>query len=144
MDVAKLNIDGKFMEDKNVMRCGGLIRTTKGDWVAGFSSYGGAGVALLAELQAVEHGLNLAWRWGLRKIVCETDSLYVVHLLHYTNLQSFHVFASLIARIMDLMRRDWNISLVHAFREADVRVDALAKRGARDGCDWKFWEDPPK
>lgn len=60
MDSAKLNVDGSLMEDKNVMGCRGLIRTDEGNWIVGFSSYDSADDALLAELQVVEHGLNLA------------------------------------------------------------------------------------
>lgn len=56
-----------------------------------------------------------------------------------TRLHGFHVHASLIARIMVLLTRDWSISLVHAYRDANSYADALAKKGAWEGCDWKLW-----
>lgn len=42
------------------MGSGGLVRIETWEWLGGFSSSDGVGDALLAEILAVCHGLNLA------------------------------------------------------------------------------------
>lgn len=67
------------MCDSNMMGTGGLIRSSKGDWITGFSCFEGGG--MLAELLAVRRGLQLAWESGFRNVVLEIDSQEVVSLL---------------------------------------------------------------
>lgn len=44
----KLNIDGSFIKSSSNMGTGGLIRSEKGEWIHGFSSFEGHGEVLLA------------------------------------------------------------------------------------------------
>ncbi|KAJ1421079.1 Ribonuclease H-like superfamily [Sesbania bispinosa] len=75
-----------------------------------------------AELIALMKGLHFAWENSFQKLICETDSLEVIHLItNYSEaMQSpFH----------DTLRldRDWDVCVKHVFREANLVADRLAK-----------------
>lgn len=74
-------MDGSFLYTNSVIGLGGLVRSSTGEWLAGFSSNDGQGDALLAEILAVRNGLTLAWNLGVRKVICESDSLDTVSIL---------------------------------------------------------------
>lgn len=76
-----------------IMGTGGLIRNSMGDWIIGFSSNEGLGTVLLAELLAVKNGLTLAWKEGMRSVLCESDSLEVVQTLHDRKDYTCHAYA---------------------------------------------------
>jgi hypothetical protein len=59
---------------------GGVVRNHNGDWIAGFSHYEAGGDALLAELCAIQIGLDFCSLKGYAKIICECDCLEAVDL----------------------------------------------------------------
>jgi hypothetical protein len=52
---------------------GELLRDNLGAWLQGFSMNGGFCALVKAELWAVVTSLELAWSYGCRKIILETD-----------------------------------------------------------------------
>ncbi|OMO64514.1 hypothetical protein CCACVL1_21697, partial [Corchorus capsularis] len=46
----------------------GLIRDASGRWLTGFMAHRGVCSNTVAELQAIRHGLELAWIQGYRKV----------------------------------------------------------------------------
>ncbi|KAJ1387846.1 Ribonuclease H-like superfamily [Sesbania bispinosa] len=71
----KLNVDGSFLRHSKLMATGGI-------WLGGFSSKEGCGSVLQVELNAIIKGLSLAWDMGWKRVVCESDSLEAIHLIH--------------------------------------------------------------
>ncbi|KAL4346674.1 hypothetical protein GQ457_17G015250 [Hibiscus cannabinus] len=83
----KLNIDGSRVSPEGFASCGGVVRTSSGEWIIGFSKYVRICSTVVAELWDVFEGLVLAWTKGFRKVVLEVDSLDVFRILtrHDTN-----------------------------------------------------------
>ncbi|KAJ8768128.1 hypothetical protein K2173_021068 [Erythroxylum novogranatense] len=123
----KLNVDGSALGNPGDARFGGLIRDAYGRWLIGFSGYIGHASILVAELQALRHGLTLAWDRGYRRIVVESDSQDVVTLV-LTSCPHSHPMFLLVEDIRTLLARDWCCSLQHIFREANHCADFLAKQ----------------
>ena len=48
----------------------------------------------------------MAWQQGHRKVLLEVDSTAAVGLIH-KSLDGKHPYSSVIARVQELMRRDW-------------------------------------
>lgn len=80
MGVMMLNMDSNCSESNDI-GAGGIIRDSKGQWVAGLSSNDDKGDALFAELFGVYHGLALIVNNSISNVVCETDDEEVVQLL---------------------------------------------------------------
>ena len=47
----------------------------------GFSGFAGYGPKLLPELLALKHGLLIAWNWGYRQVLCNSDSMDSLRLI---------------------------------------------------------------
>lgn len=43
----------RLRKEKEIIRCGGVIRSSDGEWLGGFAKYTGCGSAYLAELWGV-------------------------------------------------------------------------------------------
>ncbi|KAJ1376124.1 Ribonuclease H-like superfamily [Sesbania bispinosa] len=78
---SKLNVDGSFNPVSRAMGIGGVLRDSDGHWIRGFSDHRAYGNILEAKLLALQVGLQYAWEQNHRYILCETDSLEVIHLL---------------------------------------------------------------
>ena len=139
----KLNTDGSALPDSQSIGSGGLLRDNKGDWIRGFSSFDGVGDPLLAELFGILHGLALALDLGYKDLVCESDCLEAVTLLHSKGLHRFHRHASILAAIMMLMERGVSVEFVHVVREVNACADFLAKQGVRASTRRHIWITPP-
>ena len=62
--------DGSFLEDFGCLGAGGVVRNHDGDWITGFSHYEAGGDALLAELRAIQIGLDFCSKKGYVNIIC--------------------------------------------------------------------------
>jgi len=56
-----------------MLSIGGVLRDPTGRWIIGFSKTLGVGDHVLAEILAIEHGLQISWQHGFRAIDCECD-----------------------------------------------------------------------
>lgn len=138
----KINVDGSFLEQTSRMGSGGLIRNNAGEWLADFSCSDGSGDVLLVELMAINHGLSLAWGMGFKKVECKTDSLDDVSLLKADVPNNFHMHAFHIKQIFDWLKKPWEVSINHVFREANSATDFLARMESSFAC-YHYWHDPP-
>lgn len=139
----KLNTDGSHNPSSLSMGTGGLIRNDQAGWLMGFSSHGGVGDVLLAELLAIKNGLRIAWENGFRAVLCESDSLEAVSMISDNSKHDFHEYAATLCDIMVLLRYQWSVQIKHVFREANTCADFLAKLEVNQNSVWKFWKDPP-
>lgn len=81
----------------------------------------------MAETCAGVYGLELAWKTGHQKIIWELDSLLLVNMIkdQLTN----QCFAPLLHRITDLLKREWEVSMQHVYREANKCAKLLVSLG---------------
>ena len=83
----------------------------------------------MAELWGIREALARAWAKGHHRVFLQTDSLLAYKWLK-TNEDYLMEFANLILDCRWLLNRDWEARIDHIWREANSRVDLLAKRGA--------------
>ncbi|KAJ7950371.1 Ribonuclease H protein [Quillaja saponaria] len=124
----KLNTDGSNIDNLSLSAVGGLIRNRDGVRQAGFSLNLGYGNIMLAELNAIRHGLSLAWNMGYRLLHIESDSKEAVSSIHYADVGT-HPMGSLILDYRFLMSREWSCTLTHCYRKTNFSADHLAKLG---------------
>ena len=121
---------------------GGGFRNSVGYYLLGFSGYiKGSSDILYAKLYAIYHGLLLAKKLGMEKLVCYSDSLLCDDLLKDPT-PRFHVYVVLIQDVKDLMEQS-NIIVCHTLREGKQCADFLAKLGASSDHDLVYHASPP-
>ena len=83
----------------------------------------------MAELVAVWQGLKLAWDMGFKFIHLELDSMTVLNWLIEKTANFPTNIMPLILDCRNLLDRDWEVRVLHVYRETNACADALAKRG---------------
>lgn len=78
----KLNTDGASKGNLGEASGGGLIQDSVGGWLGGFVVNIGHCIYMAAEFRASAQGLHGVWEAGYRRIVEETDSKVVLHLVN--------------------------------------------------------------
>ncbi|CAN1189170.1 Putative ribonuclease H protein At1g65750, partial [Linum perenne] len=81
-----------------------------------------------AELRGAVSGLQLAWERGYRKIQLQLDSQCAVQLLQGDDLED-RAHAATIIMARELLRRDWEVRILHVYRESNHVADYLANIG---------------
>ncbi|CAI0549995.1 unnamed protein product [Linum tenue] len=81
-----------------------------------------------AELRGAVEGLQLAWDMGYSHVRMELDSRCAIHLIQGED-TSDHQHAAVIDRFHELLRRDWDVTVSHIYREGNKNTDFLASRG---------------
>ncbi|CAN1233376.1 Putative ribonuclease H protein At1g65750, partial [Linum perenne] len=107
---------------------GGLIRDHQGRCLAAFAMNLGKCSITRAELRGAVSGLQLAWERGYRKIQLQLDSQCAVQLLQGGDLED-HAHAATIIMARELLRRDWEVQILHVYRESNHVADYLANIG---------------
>jgi hypothetical protein len=97
----KLNVDGSFLEDS-------------------LCHYEVGGDALLAELRAIQIGIDICHNRGYTNVICESDCLEAVKIFIGSGSHNLHVHASTILHISDALQQEENYTLVHILREQNV------------------------
>ncbi|MCH86415.1 putative non-LTR retroelement reverse transcriptase [Trifolium medium] len=123
----KLNTDGPSKEN-SIAGCGGIIKGNQGEWLRGFAKGVGVCSAFVAELWGVHEGLLYAWRLGFTAVKLNIDSIAVVDAIK-NGRKSSSIRNSLVKQIRRSLELDWDIKIVHAYRESNKCADALANIG---------------
>ena len=91
------------------------------------------------------YGLKAAARLNCVKLIIESDSAILVHLVQSSCL-SFHPLGSLIDGCKKMMTKmeDVNSKLVHIFRECNMAADALAKCSITHDLGLINFDSPPQ
>lgn len=139
---AILNVDGSSLGNPGPTGFGGLVRNPDGSWLFGFSGHVGISDVLKAELLGIYNGLKLAWDRGYRHLTCYTDSLIAKNLI-VEHSDTYHIYATIIQDIRDLLDLPWRTELLHILREGNQCADHLAKMGAGDDANLRIFESPP-
>lgn len=98
-------MDDNFLDNNSILGAGGVVRNIDGDLMFGFSHFENGGDALLAELRAMELGLELFLLRVLRRFICESDCLKAVTLVLTKNINCLHIYVHMILRVIDLMAK---------------------------------------
>jgi ribonuclease HI len=128
-NVIKINVDGSSIGNPGPSGFGGLLRNTFGGWITGFARSCGFTSNINAELQAISHGLDIAWNHGFRNVICESDSQTALKLIQ-EGVPSTRPYAPLVDYIRSLIHKEWQLVLVHTLRKGNASVDWIAKLGA--------------
>jgi ribonuclease HI len=137
----KLNTDGA-RKDHGSAGCGGIIRGSHGEWLGGFAKGVGTCSAFVAELWGVFEGLKFAKRLGFMAIELNIDSSVVVQVIKTGRLNS-SVGMTLVRNIQRLVNMEWEVRIVHAYRESNQCADALANVGCTLDREIIFYDDCP-
>lgn len=89
----KINVDGSSLGNPDRSSCSGLIRNIHGQWLSGLSAFYGVTTKLNAELLAIYHVLDTAWKVGHCAVICEYNSQMALDLIS----KRCSVFSSLCA-----------------------------------------------
>ena len=139
-DWCKLNTDAAWDSDVKAGG-GGLLRGHTGEWIRGVSVMLSARSPICAEALALKEGLKLAWELKFDKVEVESDAQELIDAIQG---KIFLPEAdATIRKIRQWMRRDWEISLRHIYREANRCADRLAKLGKMQACKKTIWCTPP-
>ncbi|KAJ1390067.1 Ribonuclease H domain [Sesbania bispinosa] len=138
----KFNADGSCCSTNSHLGIGGVARDSRADWVFGISGNVGVGSILKAELLAIYYGLSSLWDRGFRRVVCESDSLEAVKFITHHRISPFHRYDGILAKILNLLRKDWVVQINHIYREANFGADLLAKMGVDQVDVLRFWDSP--
>ena len=83
---------------------------------------------LYTELMGLKVGLEMAWELGFRRVSCESNSQVAISLANEP-LNPFHLYVGTVAKIKQMLASNWEVSIRHVYREANMSVDGLAKHG---------------
>ena len=101
----KLDVDGNALGNPGGADFGGLIRNSEGERVVGFSGFTGISTNTHAELVALHEELKLAWSWGIRKLLCNSDSMSTIELV-LSDWSLYHCYATILHKIKQLLHLD--------------------------------------
>ncbi|CAN1837252.1 Putative ribonuclease H protein At1g65750 [Linum perenne] len=95
-----------------------------------------------AELRAADIGLQLAWERGFKNVILELDSLAAVHsITGQSPLDSRH--GPIIHHIQEMWDKDWQVRVVHSYRESNHVADRLAHLGHSVSFGTHFFDTCP-
>lgn len=138
----KLNTDGASKGNPGIAGCGGVIRDSRGLWLSGYCMSIGCTTAFKAELWGILKGMELAWNFGIRRLMVESDSLSIISFLNHKKKESSSCNNNLIRLILGWKSRSWNISFMLTLREGNSVADFLANRSITRELGFHAVEDP--
>nr|KYP35209.1 Putative ribonuclease H protein At1g65750 family [Cajanus cajan] len=141
----KLNVDGSFVPQLNAMGFGGVVRNSVGEWKLGFAVGLQSGDSFRAELLAVVEGLELCWKEGCKKVICESDCLGVINTAKSwgKGAQPRHKYYDIIKRLTDQCSRAWEVEFVCIPREINCVAHSLTRWGVQHLNSNVSWRSSP-
>ncbi|CAN1139782.1 Putative ribonuclease H protein At1g65750 [Linum perenne] len=123
-----LNTDGSVLQPSSKAAAGGLLRDALGRCRAAFSLNLGSCSITRAEIRGVIFGLQLAWDLGYRRVLAQLDSSAAIAILEADG-DVTHQHALEVFQFRELVSRNWDVKLIHIYREANKAADFLAGKG---------------
>lgn len=124
----KLNSDDSVRDGNGIASCGGILRDENGIFLAAFASNLWACTIMQAELSGILHGIHLARRRNVAKLLIESDSNNAIQLLD-SACDSTHPCALILHDIKELIKDFPCVKWSHTYREANQCADILANHG---------------
>ncbi|CAL1387342.1 unnamed protein product [Linum trigynum] len=69
----------------------------------------------------------MAWDAGARRVEVQSDSRTAIQLLQSAT--EFHPHRTMISTARQLLQREWQVNIVHTFREGNFVADFLTSQG---------------
>jgi ribonuclease HI len=91
---------------------------------------------------AIFKGLQLAWELNIRNLWCYSDSVTALKLISEP-VDEWHHYAAIIRNIKEILNRNWQVVILHTYREGNACADFLAKHGARNNRGFTSIAVPP-
>ncbi|XP_057432179.1 uncharacterized protein LOC130724929 [Lotus japonicus] len=142
-DAYRLTTDGSWDPLRNRMGCAVVLWNGNGDWVSAISMCAGPGCAFLAEVAALEMGLQHAMDLDIHNLECYSDCFQLVSLLLTDSDTSTFWARDSIDRIRSMLGRFHSIHILHAQREKNNTADGLAREARKIGSPTQIWGRPP-
>jgi ribonuclease HI len=139
----KLNSDGACKGNNGISGCGGLFRNSDGRWIKGYAKKIGSCDAFHAEMWGLYLGLDMAWRDHISYLIIESDSKLLIDMIT-GNCTIGGATPILVRRIRKLLALDWQVQVLHTWREGNRSADWLANYSlSMSSFDFSIVESPP-
>ena len=125
----KLNFDGAARGNPGAAGIGCIINDKDGRWVAKLASPLPPVSNNVAELEALEKGLQLCHKLGLARVFIEGDSQIVLNAIRQKKTPNW-VLNSKIQEVLLILEKFEDIHIFHIYREGNSLADGLGNRGA--------------
>ena len=137
--ILKINTDGSSKGNPGPAGIGGVGRDSKGDIQFVFSIYKGLQTNNLMEAIAILYAVKISCDLGWRRLICESDSQVVIHLLNqeHSKVVSWKL-ALIVDKIHHLSTSLESISFTHFPREWNSVADCLAKWASDHMGNWNI------
>ncbi|GAU37815.1 hypothetical protein TSUD_276320 [Trifolium subterraneum] len=140
----KLNCDGAHKSSINLSGYGGLLRDNNGICISSFARKISSCDALHVEMWGMYNGIDLARRHGITHLQVESDSKVLVEMVT-RNCNVNENIPTLLRRIRDLIKMNWDVQINHTWREGNKSVDWLANYSLTlNSFDLHVLETPPR
>jgi ribonuclease HI len=97
----------------------------------------------VAEMWGVYEGLKLARSKSISNLIVQVDSAVVVHGIESGKQGSSFVW-NIMGIIRHLLSLDWNVRIMHIYREANRYADMLANVGCDENVDFLDFQAAPR
>lgn len=138
-----LNSDGAAKGSPGSAGGGGLIRDHTRRLQIAYSMNYGSCRSFVAEVHAVDFGIELAKRMGSLKLQIQMDNLVVIWTLQGTDNyggECTHIIHHCRKIITD---GSWEVEIIHVYREGNRHVDWLANQGINQNNNIELIQVPP-
>ncbi|OIT21644.1 putative ribonuclease h protein, partial [Nicotiana attenuata] len=126
----KLNTNGTASRNPGLNGKRGVIRSSDGNWIIGFSRNIAFCTSIQMELTTLLYGLRLSLQYGYYPLEINLDAKEVITLLHTNNPH----YTNLVNDCRLLLRQLGDPIIQHIYREANMVADGLAKYGTQLPC----------
>ena len=138
----KLNIDDSLSGNPGRVEGGGIIRNSHGEWVSGYARATRHTTSVVTELWALRDGINLCIDLNLTNVIIELDAKLVMDLLQNEEGRK-NGNEVIIADCREGLKKIPRVRVQHCFREANMCVNALTRRGTFLFQDFVIFHSPP-
>ncbi|CAN1845631.1 Putative ribonuclease H protein At1g65750, partial [Linum perenne] len=128
-DWVTLNTDGSVRGPQGRAAAGGLFHDASGNCLHAYTVNLGICSITRAEICGALEGIRRAWEAGYRRIEVQMDSKAAVAILLNSESGSSHQYTLEVLEFQDWLHRDWEVKLIHIYREANHAADYLANLG---------------
>lgn len=141
-EYVKLNSDGMVRRNNTEAGCGAVIRDSKGGWIIGCTRSLGVCTTFKAEIWGILDGMRLAKKMNFSKVIVECDSMAAVQIIKSNN-NGGDGTTGMIGVIRNMLKEEWDVQIIHAYREANRCADWLGEWSLEHGFGYKEWCQTP-